>query len=116
MIEANWARGGGRQPSLQQCRPQVSRFLRLHLKTLAILTYFQIWFFIYNKVNTFVCDPSRTIHLTSPYQLNPAFIQPSTAIIYVFGGIWMPAIPFFCRSSWSGIRFVLCCYTITSLP
>jgi len=90
-------------------------FLNHALKAAVILAYFWAWFYVYGRVNSYVCDPVRTIHLTTPYQFIPALIQPYTAIIYVFGGLLMPAIPFLYRWSWTAIRFVLCCYTVTSL-
>ena len=91
------------------------QFLNAALKVVVLLAYFWVWFYVYDRVNTYVCDPVRTIHLTTPHQLIRQLIQPYTAIIYVFGGALMPAIPFAYRRSWTGIRFVLCCYTVSSL-
>ena len=85
------------------------------LKATSIVGYFWLWFFIYDKINQHVSDPVRTIHLTSPRQLYPGLIQPYSALIYVFGGLTLPALPFLYYRSWREIRFVLCCYTMTSL-
>jgi membrane-associated phospholipid phosphatase len=85
------------------------------LKAMLIFCYFSLWFFVYDQVNRYVCDPVRTIHLPPPHQTLPSVIQPYSAIIYVFGGLTLPSVPFLYHWSWRGIRFVLCCYTLTSL-
>jgi membrane-associated phospholipid phosphatase len=70
---------------------------------------------LYDAINQHGSDPVRTIHLTSPRQLYPGLIQPYSAIIYVFAGLTLPALPFLYYWNWREIRFVLCCYTLTSL-
>jgi membrane-associated phospholipid phosphatase len=105
---SQWGRIGARWP----------RFLggfQVLAKTFAIIAYFFAWFFAYDLVNRYVSDPVRTVHLTTPYQLCPAIIQPYSSVIYIFGGVLLPILPFFYHASWSGIRFILCCYTLTSL-
>lgn len=80
-----------------------------------IASYFWLWFFVYDQINQYVSDPVRTIHLRSPLQSIPWIIQPYSAIVYVFGGLTLPALPFLYYRTWRDIQFVLCCYTLTSL-
>jgi hypothetical protein len=84
-------------------------------KVVVIVFYFYVWFFLYDVVNRHVSDPARTVHLEAPREWIPHVIQPDTALVYVFGGALLPALPFLYYGSWSGIRFVLGCYTATSL-
>jgi membrane-associated phospholipid phosphatase len=103
--------GSGWRESL----PAFRRCYSALLKVTAIVGFFWLWFFVYDRVNQYVSDPTRTIHLKSPRQMVPGLVQPYSAIIYVFGGLMLPALPFLYHRSWRGIRLVLCCYTLTSL-
>ena len=73
--------------------------------------YFVVWAAAYRFTNAYASDPTRTMHLVRPCDVAPGIIQPWTAIIYVFGGLALPLLPFFynwpgrnCGSYWPATR------------
>ena len=84
-------------------------------KVVVIFFFFAAWSLIYDQVNEHSARPDRTIHLTRPVDRFPGIIQPWTAVIYVFGGIALPLLPFVYNWTWPRLRFVLTCYAVTSM-
>jgi membrane-associated phospholipid phosphatase len=105
-------RGGGNVPGLIRPGPLA---LQVIAKLAVIALFFTAWAFVYEFVNRRGADPARTIHLTRPLDRFPGIIQPWTAVIYVFGGLALPLLPFVFNWQWPRLRFVLACYALTSL-
>jgi membrane-associated phospholipid phosphatase len=85
------------------------------LKLAVILAFFAAWAILYDQTNRHGADPANTVRLTRPLDRFPGIIQPWTAVIYVFGGIALPVLPFLYNWSWPRLRFVLACYALSSL-
>ncbi len=79
-----------------------------------VACYFAVWSAAYSFTNAYASDPARTIHLVRPCDLAPGIIQPWTAVIYVFGGLALPLLPFIYNWRWPKLRFVLACYALSS--
>jgi membrane-associated phospholipid phosphatase len=92
------------------------RVLETAAKLGVVWLFFLAWAVVYDRVNQHGADPARTIHFKiRPTDRFPWIIQPWTAVIYLFGGFALPVLPFALHRSWRGLRFVLTCYTLTSL-
>ena len=85
------------------------------LKAGVVGLYFIVWWLIYDHVNRYASDPSRTFQLRSPAQVLPALIQPWTALIYGPGGLLLAWLPFFHHRTWRGIGVVLAAYTLAAI-
>lgn len=81
----------------------------------AIFAFFSAWSLLYLALNTRGANPSRAFYFPRPYDLSPHVIQPWTAVIYVFGGLATPFLPFLYNWTWSKLRFVLLVYFISSV-
>ena len=90
-------------------------WLRVLVKVVVVASFFGLWVWAYDAVNTFSANPVRTIHLTSPATVFPWIIQPWTAVIYILGGVVFPSAPFLYYRTWRGILFVMACFTASSL-
>ena len=89
--------------------------LQAALKLAVVLLFFAAWAILYDRFNHQGADPTRTIRLTRPIDRIAGITQPWTAVIYVFGGIALPLLAFWFHWEWARLRFVLACYTLTSL-
>jgi membrane-associated phospholipid phosphatase len=107
--KAHAVSGAGVNSSISHLVPQTV------LKLAAVLLFFAAWIVLYDRTNQHGADPIRTIHLKRPLDQVPGIIQPWTAVIYVFGGLAMPLLPFAFNWTWPRLTFVLLCYTLTSL-
>src|SRR5665213_1010921 len=85
------------------------------LRVMVIAAYSVLWYAGYFFTNAWGSEPSRAIHMVRPCDLWPEIIQPWTAIIYVFGGFFLPLLPCYYNWAWPKLRFVLVCYTICSV-
>ena len=89
--------------------------LQAILKVMVVVGYFAVWWQIYDQVNRYASDPSRTIQRRSPGALFPGLIQPWTVLIYVPGGALLAVIPFVYHRTWRGIGWVLAAYTLSAI-
>jgi membrane-associated phospholipid phosphatase len=83
-------------------------------RLLVIAAYYLAWWVGYTLTNSYASDPGRTIRLARPYDVVPGVIQPWTAVVYVFGGLVLPLLPFYYNWDWPKLRFVLACYALSS--
>jgi membrane-associated phospholipid phosphatase len=84
------------------------------VRLIVIALYWGIWWFGYTLTNAYGSEPNRTIRLVRPSDLVPGIIQPWTAIVYVFGGLALPLLPFYFNWDWPKLRFVLACYALSA--
>jgi membrane-associated phospholipid phosphatase len=83
-------------------------------RVILIAVYWGVWWVGYTITNAYASEPNRTIRLVRPYDLVPGIIQPWTAVIYVFGGLALPVLPFYFNWDWPKLRFVLACYALSA--
>jgi membrane-associated phospholipid phosphatase len=83
-------------------------------RVFVIAAFYLAWWVGYTWTNSYASAPVRTIRLTRPYDVVPGIIQPWTAVIYVFGGLLLPLLPFAYNWAWAKLRFVLACYALSS--
>jgi membrane-associated phospholipid phosphatase len=88
--------------------------LQVAARLLLIAVCFLVWGVLYGLTNAYAADPSRTIRLVRPYDVVPGIIQPWTAVVYVFGGLALPLLPFRYNWDWPKLRFVLACYALSA--
>lgn len=84
-------------------------------KGVSILVCFAAWWTVYEITNRRGCIPGMAASFTRPVDVLPGIIQPWTAVIYVFGGLALPVLPFWYYKSWSKLRFVLTCYLVAAM-
>ncbi len=90
------------------------RLLENILKFTLLILFFSTWWITYDLINRHSAAGPHTIHWFRPVDAYPAIIQPWTAVIYVFGGLLLPVLPFAFNWEKSKFLFVIVCYTITS--
>jgi membrane-associated phospholipid phosphatase len=88
--------------------------LSVMARVAVVVLFFAVWWTVYQHVNAFSADPVRTIRLRPPKDYFPDIIQPWTALIYFFGGLLLPVLPFLYHRTWPRLGFVLTCYAISS--
>ncbi len=81
-----------------------------------IVVFFILWWAIYGMLNERGVEPSRMQVFSRPCDFFPNIIQPWTSVIYLFGGLLLPAAPFFSYRGWRQLGFVLTCYSLASIP
>ena len=79
-----------------------------------VVAFFVAWSAVYDLTNVHGSTSGRAIQFASPCDLFSGLLQPWTAVIYLFGGVALPLVPFCFHWRWRGIRFVLMCYTIAA--
>jgi hypothetical protein len=84
-------------------------------KLVVIAVFLVIWSAVYDVTNAHGSASARAVRFTRPCDLFPGIIQPWTAGIYLVGGVALPLLPFLYNWRWTGIRFVLACYTIAAV-
>jgi membrane-associated phospholipid phosphatase len=83
-------------------------------RLLLLASYGALWWAAYTFINAHGADPARAIRFTRPCDVVPGVIQPWTAVVYVFGGLALPLLPFYYNWRWPQFRFVLTAYAVSA--